>query len=126
MRTLRVHDVLKERILVTRESARLLEDALRAAIADARTLRKQEGNASVIIDFSGVEGVTPSFLDELLSAFESLVGPESNDCERSLIVANPPTRLSLKFHAIARGHRMSVQAMPDGSWLLTGHRNPAA
>ena len=123
MRALRVNDVLKYRILVSRESARLLEDPLRAMMVSARTPRNPSDTTPVAVDFEGVEGMAPSFLDELLSIFESLLGAETNGGERCLIVANPPTRLSLKFEAIARGHGMSVRALPDGSWLLTNIRN---
>ena len=123
MRTLRVHDFLKDRILVSRESARLLEDSLRTTIASAAADENTGGVVSVVVDFEGVEGVTPSFLDELLSIFEALVGNAPISHERRLVVANPPTRLSMKFEAVARGHAMSVQALPDGSWLLTEARN---
>jgi len=126
MRTLRVHDVLKDRVLVSRESARLLEDALSALMISARTPGEACGTTPVAVDFEGVEGIAPSFLDELLSIFESLIGAATNGDERCLIVANPPTRLSLKFEAIARGHGMSVRALPDGSWFLTDTRNSGA
>ena len=119
MRTLRVHDVLKDRVLVSRESARRLEDALRTVMAGTTTDENATRTTPVIVDFEGVEGVAPSFLDELLSIFESLIGAETNGSDQCLIIANPPTRLSLKFEAIARGHGMSVRAQPDGSWLLT-------
>ena len=123
MRTIRVRDVLKDRILVSRESARRLEDALRTAMAGATTRENPACTTPVIVDFEGVEGVAPSFLDELLSIFESLIGTETNDREECLIVANPPTRLSLKFEAVVRGHGMSVRALPDGSWFLTDAPN---
>jgi hypothetical protein len=126
MRTLRVNDVLKDKILVSRESARLLEGALSALMVSARTPGEPSGTTPVAVDFEGIEGVAPSFLDELLSIFESLLGTETNGDERCLIVANPPTRLSLKFEAIARGHGMSVRALPDGSWFLTDTRNSGA
>lgn len=119
MHTLRVRDVLDDRILVSRESAHLLEDALSAMMGDAETPENPSDEASTAVDFEGVEGMAPSFLDELLSIFESLIGKEINDPQRGLIVANPPTRLSLKFEAIARSHGMSVRALPDGSWFLT-------
>jgi len=126
MRILRVNDVLKDRILVSRESARLLEDPLSAMMVSAKTPGETSGTTPVAVDFEGVEGIAPSFLDELLSIFESLIGSETSGEERCLIVANPPTRLSLKFEAIARGHGMSVRALPDGSWLLKDTRNPSA
>ena len=122
MHTLRVNDVLKDRILVSRESAHLLEDAMRAMLPDARTPGNPSGTTSMGVDFEGIEGIAPSFLDELLSIFESLIGSETNGRERCLVIVNPPTRLSLKFEAVARGHGMSVRALPDGSWLLTDSR----
>ena len=126
MRALRVNDVLKDRVLISRESAHLLEDALSAMITAARTPGKPSDTTSMAVDFEGIEGIAPSFLDELLSIFESVIGLNTSGLERCLVVANPPTRLSLKFEAIARGHGMSVRALPDGSWLLTNARNPGA
>lgn len=123
MLMLRVHDVLKDRILVSRESARLLESALSSTMVSAGTAGEACGTMPVTVDFEGIEGIAPSFLDELLSIFESLIGAETNGVERCLIVANPPTRLSLKFEAIARGHGMSIRALSDGSWFLTGTRD---
>ena len=126
MRALRVNDVLKDKILVSRESAHLLEDALSAMMAAARTPGNPSGTTSVAVDFEAIEGIAPSFLDELLSIFESIIGSETNARKRCLVVVNPPTRLSLKFEAVARGHGMSVRALPDGSWLLTDSRNTCA
>ncbi len=123
MRALRVTDVLRDKILVSRESAHLLEDALNAMMAPATTPGSPSGTTSIAVDFEGIEGIAPSFLDELLSIFESIIGSGGSGLERRLVVANPPTRLSLKFEAIARGHGMSVRALPDDSWLLTNTRN---
>jgi hypothetical protein len=82
------------------------------------------GIDQAIIDFEGAQGVAPSFLDELLSIFEAVIAERTNGETRRLIVAHPPARLTLKFEAIARGHGMSVRALPDGSWLLTDSRGP--
>ena len=123
MRTLRVNEVLKDRILVSRESARLLEPALSEMMVHERAPEDAPGNAPVTVDFEGIEGVAPSFLDELLLIFESLMGTETNGRERCLVVTHSPTRLSSKFEAIARGHGMSVHALPDGTWHLTDLRN---
>jgi len=122
----RVNDILKEKILISRESARLLEDPLSALLESTKAPANASQTTPVTVDFEGVEGIAPSFLDELLSVFESLVGSETNGRERCLIVANPPTRLSLKFEAAARGHGMSVTALPDGSWRLEVTPNPGA
>lgn len=118
MPTLRVQDVLTEKILISRESARVLEDALKSMTDAAKTAGQTSEPPPVTVDFLGVVGISPSFLDELLSIFESVMGDKTNGGRRRLIVAHPPTRLSLKFEAVGRGHGMSVQAMPDGSWLL--------
>jgi hypothetical protein len=88
-------------------------------MASAITDKNAGCSTPTIIDFEGVAGIAPSFLDELILIFESLIEGEVPGRERCLTVANPPTRLSLKFEAVARGHGMSVQALPDGSWLLT-------
>ena len=117
--TLRVHEIVKDKVLVSRESARLLEQPLRAMMANSKTVGAASNTAPTRIDFEGAEGVAPSFLDELLLIFESLVGAGTTGAARSLIVVHPPARLSLKFEATARGHGMSVRALPDGSWLLT-------
>ncbi len=126
MHTLRVRDVLKDKILVSRESARLLEDALGAIMAGKSTPGGRSDTTRLTVDFEGVEGIAPSFLDELLLVFESIIGSDTNGVERRLVVANPPARLSLKFEAIARGHGMSVRALSDGSWVLTDSGNPRA
>lgn len=122
MLTLRVYDILKSKILVGRESARALEEALREAISGANEPQPVSDSASIVVDFCGVEGMAPSFLDELLLIFESLSRSDAHAAGRRLRVENPPTRLSRKFEATARGHGLSIRALDDGSWLLTDER----
>jgi len=119
MSTLRVNDVLKDKVLVSRESAHLLEDALGALMENVKSPGAGACKTPVTLDFEGVGGVAPSFLDELISIFESFVEAGAYSGERCLLVANPPMRLSLKFEALARGHRMTIRVQPDGSWRLT-------
>lgn len=125
MVTVFVSDILKDKILVTRESARVLEEALRRAWSDRAGSTDAANLGSATIDFRGVEGVAPSFLDELLTVFELVIGPNPNHPGRSLVVVNPPTRLSSKFEAVARGHGLSVVSRSDGSWVLTPPPNAA-
>ena len=120
-KSLRVHDILKERILISRESARRLEDAIRAIVADSRPSPDQHMEVSLIADFEGVEGIAPSFMDELLRVIDSLFAGIGEQCVLQLIIAHPPTRLSSKFEAIARSHAMTILQLSDGSWQLTGH-----
>jgi hypothetical protein len=117
MQTLRVRDILADKILVSRESAHLLEQPLAAMLS---ALSPAEDEPTPIgVDFEGVEGIAPSFLDELLSVFESVMRMQGAAQQRSLMVIHPPARLSLKFEAVARGHDLSIQALPEGSWSLT-------
>ncbi|MBI4716746.1 MAG: STAS-like domain-containing protein [Planctomycetes bacterium] len=116
---------MKDRILVSRESARLLEAPLRAAMTPAPDDGGVGNTEPLTVDFRGVEGIAPSFLDELVTLFESLLA-EAGGGERQLILSHPPTRLSSKFEAMARGHAMSVQLQPDGSWLLAKSRAAGA
>jgi hypothetical protein len=115
MKTLKVHDVLEQPLLVTRRSARALEESLRAALGGGGD---GSGMDEFAVDFAGIEGLSPSFVDELLRVFESITVPTAN-AKLSLRVMNPPTRLSLKFEAIARSHGLSVCSLSDGTWLLS-------
>lgn len=118
MKTLRVSEVLKDRVLVSREAARSLQGSLAALLSDTSLPQTSPDAPALALDFEGVEGIAPSFLDELLTMIETFVSEASTREHQRLAVLNLPTRLSLKFEAVARGHGMSVQALPDGSWRL--------
>ena len=108
MNALVVCDVLKDPILVSRESARLLEAPLR--LLDVGSI--------VTVDFNGVEGISPSFFDELLTVYESVLGDALIDIFQ-LIIDNPPTELSSKFVAVARSHQMVIHHVDSNkSWIL--------
>lgn len=126
MKTLLVSEVLKDKVLVSRDSARLLKGVLSALVAGVNASASAAGSPSVAVDFEGVEGIAPSFLDELLSVFESCTSAAPGSVGRCLMIVHPPTRLSSKFQAIARGHGMSVRALDDGSWILADARSAAA
>jgi hypothetical protein len=121
MRTVIVRDILKDKVLMSGESARLLQGPIEAMIGAAAS-----SPAALTVDFVGVEGMAPSFLDELLTVFESVLPGGTAGKTSGLIVANAPARLSSKFEAVARGHGMVVQALPDGAWLLAGARESSA
>lgn len=123
MSSVLVHQILTDKILVSRESAHCLRDALSSSLMSCRSGAGSTGDpALVTVDFAGIEGMTPSFLDELISIFEGLLAHANEGCRAVLLVAHPPTRLSLKFEAVARGHEMVVEALPDGSWRLSQPR----
>jgi hypothetical protein len=101
-------DLTTVRVLVTRASARELGPALAAAMAESdRT----------VIDFAGVEGVTPSFIDEVLLLTEK--GARAAGRDLVLDIRNPPTRLSEKFSAIGRGHGLLIEELESGTWHIS-------
>ncbi len=108
MSGLALYDVTKNRVLVTRDSARRLTPAIESAIRDARGALK--------LDFSRVDGITPSFLDELISVLEEAFAQMNIDSFR-VEVLNPPTALSAKFAAIGRGRELSLTESGSG-WVI--------
>ncbi|MBI3954290.1 MAG: STAS-like domain-containing protein [Chloroflexi bacterium] len=107
MSAVKVYDLLGRRVLVTRESAKAIGPALRQALS--------EDQQEVALDFSGVDGVTPSFLDEVVAIIEALLGEA---VRMRVILLNPPTRLSLKFQAVGRAHGVLIRELDNGNWLL--------
>ncbi len=108
MSCLALHDLLKNRVLVTRASARGLAPAIETAIRDARGALK--------LDFSRVDGMTPSFLDELLSVVEEAFA-RLNVHSFRVEILNPPTALTAKFAAIGRGRELSLTESV-GAWII--------
>ena len=111
-----VFELLGIRALVTRDSAR----RLRPAIADS--LAKETGE--VVLDFSATLGVTPSFVDELLQVIQDALG-ESGLSELRVTAKNPPTRLSLKFVALAKGRGVQMKETEVGAWTVVLKPLPA-
>jgi len=110
VKTLKIFDLLGKRILVTRESARTIQPVFAAALG--------EGNGEVGLDFAGVEGLTPSFLDETLSIMEECVQSYPGARLR-VVVTNPPTQLSSKFMAVGRGHHLTIKVVESGAWIIS-------
>ncbi len=108
MAGLALHDVIKNRVLVTRKSARAIAPMIEAAIRDA--------GGPLKLDFTHVDGVTPSFLDELLSVVDELFA-RANVYAFRVEILNPPTALSAKFAAIGRGRDLTL-AETDGGWII--------
>jgi hypothetical protein len=110
MKTLGAMQLLGKRVLVTRNSARELQNALSTMLA--------QHDDEVAIDFGGVEGVTPSFVDELLLVIEETPRRSSPSNGLRVVFLHPPTRLSTKFAAVGRAHGLLIDEAPDGSWIL--------
>lgn len=106
-----VHNILKRPVLISREAARTLQAPLATAVT-----ANGSSAAGVVLDFAGISGVAPSFVDEMIKILEELLAPGPAKPPLRLTITNVPMRLSSKFSAIARGHSLSIEASPDGSW----------
>ena len=112
MKSVMIRDFLDMRVLVSRETARSIEPKVAAALS--------EGNGEAILDFTGVEGISPSFLDETLSVIEDCglaVGWE----HFQVVLRNLPALSSDKFAAVARGHDLEINASEVGDWIISGN-----
>ncbi len=100
-----VHQIIKMPIGVSRETARLLYQPIEIA---AHT------NAGILdVDFLGMAGLTPSFLDEVLRILEET----SKDRQWKARLTNVPTEFPSKYQAVARSHALTARI--DGSiWTL--------
>ena len=77
-----------------------------------------EGHGEIAMDFTGVDGLTPSFLDETLTVIEECLDGTS-DKQLLVKVMNPPTQLSSKFAAVARGHDLLIKESDSGAWIIS-------
>ena len=66
MATIPVYDLFQKLVLVTRDSARTMQRHLIDALG--------HGFDKLVLDFKGVESLTPSFFDEVLSMIEEATG----------------------------------------------------
>jgi hypothetical protein len=109
MERIKVHDLLPQRALITRDSARLIQGALTDALV--------RGRGEATLDFTGVQAVTPSFVDEVLSVVDEVLGRIESDRVR-VVFLNPPTRLSEKFAAVSRRHGLSASEAGSDTWMI--------
>ena len=109
MPAIKVHDLLRRRALVTRESAAPLRSALEAIDIALDEL---------VLDFSGIDAVTPSFVDEVLAVVEGVLKQRKADSSRVRVI-NPPTRLSAKFLAVGRARGLHIHETASRSWVVT-------
>ena len=108
MSTIRIGDMVQNRILVTRTSAR----SLGAGVADMLS----DDAEPIALDFQGIRGFTPSFFDELLHSMGDFARSQGRDLE--LRIVNPPWELMSIHEAIGRAHGLVISASESGSWLV--------
>jgi hypothetical protein len=109
MHSVEVFKHLQRKILVTRESAAALRPEIEASI---RT------DGQVVLDFAGIDAVTPSFVDEILGIIDDARG-DSSTRELRAIFRHPPTSLSEKFLAIGKRHGARMSQSGTDGWEIT-------
>jgi hypothetical protein len=109
MRTIEIFLFLNRKILVTRESASAVRDAIDSSI---------KADGEVTLDFTGIDAVTPSFVDELLAMIDDARSASSRH-EVRVVFAHTPTPLSAKFLAIGKRHGATMSESGSDSWEIT-------
>jgi hypothetical protein len=110
MKTIGLYDLLRKRALVTRESA--------AMVAEKLTAEEPSAEDVLVLDFEGIEAVTPSFVDEILALFNEFVG-HTPSVRRRVQFRRVPTRLSEKFIAVGKRHGLRMEeSQTGGSWEI--------
>jgi hypothetical protein len=109
MHTIEVFQFLQRRILVTRASASAVRDAIDSSI-------KSDGE--VTLDFTGIDAVTPSFVDELLAMIND-ARASSPQRKARVVFAHAPTELSAKFLAIGKRHGATMSQLSSDAWEIT-------
>lgn len=110
MHTLHVFELIPRKVLVARSSAREIATAVETALSEA--------DGTIELDFSGIEAVSPSFVDEILAMVQEILDRTNVELDQ-ILVSRPPTRLSSKFEALGRGRSLHIAEGADSVWVLT-------
>jgi hypothetical protein len=101
-----VRQLMNRRVLGDRSTVPLLHKAL-----------EQEAMTGVItLDLVGVDGMSPSFFDELLIRLAEL---STSNPSTKIMISSVPTRLSPKFVAIGWSHGLAIDEREPGEWLIS-------
>lgn len=113
MAVIKIYDVFHKRALITRGSASAIKEALLANAAQQQ----------ITLDFTGIDAVTPSFVDELLTFLEEALGGRTGE-DAEIVFLHPPTRLSAKFSAIGRARNLDMVESEDNAWRISSRARP--
>ncbi len=113
MEPIKVRSTLSGRLLVTRRSAREL----------APSFEEHGPSQKVELDFEGIEGISPSFFDELIKTVKDAIQARSQNA--TFIFYNLPTGVSPTFERVARAHGLSLK-LHDDRWVLSPRTSTAS
>jgi hypothetical protein len=83
----------------------------------------REGHGKAKLDLNGVNGLTPSFFDELLLIIDES-RRDSPESELSVTIQSPPTDVSPILVAVARVHGLSITQPDGGAWVISVAQRP--
>lgn len=107
---LNLRKLLNRRMLVTRQTARDIAPEVHEALL--------KGDGALVLDFSGVAGISPSFLSETILVVDECAQKIDEPSFR-VVMENPPTKLSRKFVALGRAHGVDIQEGEGATWIIT-------
>ena len=112
MSVFNLHDATKRRALSSRETARSIQPAIGAILANGN------GDGSLTVDFAKMAVVTPSFFDELLRVIKDSVPP---DFVGSPVIdlTNTSAHQFARFRAVCRAHEMTTKEVGPDHWRIS-------
>lgn len=110
-----MHEFAASPVLVTRKSAQAIGPLLRGALRQS---------ATAVLDFEGIEGTTPSFIDEMLRLIRVALG-DSTRTTADVLVKNFPAPGVSRLPILAELHGLMVsQSSPSTFRLELGPESP--
>lgn len=121
MHRIEIRKTLRDKILVSRESAQALVDQF--PLQNKLSPNAENAAAPELeIDFAGVAGFAPSFFDELLAVIQGRMG---NRCRIHMM--SVPTTLSRRFELVLESRELRAKVGEHQSWMLEPcSNNPAS
>ena len=107
MKVVNLFSTFNQKSLVTREATSVLKDDVCGAT---------QGGEPLAFDLSGIQSMTPSFLDQLLLMVEESL-PSGVERVKVLMLNSPPGFRD-RMESIGRYHRLKVVSDAQGDWLL--------
>lgn len=83
-----------------------------SVVADSINNRIEAGSGAIVFDFTGIQAVGPSVVDELLHSIAR------RSAGRDVRFANMTSGATWKFEAIARAHRRTLVESGPNSWTF--------
>lgn len=102
----KLYDLLAKRVLASRESAKTLRPEIEKLAANAVD--------QIELDFAGVEAMTTSFIDEVLTILEEVTEQRGRD----IVVTHLAAHLVPRLELVARGHHLAVGRESEDVWIL--------